>query len=345
MGNIFYDGNKLLSLKDVNGDTPEIYICTSNRSAGKTTYFNRYAVNRFKKFGEKFALLYRFDNEMTDIDKKFFNEIKTLFFSHDEMTAERKANGAYTELFLNNNPCGYAFALNKADALKKMSHMFADTVRMIFDEFQSETNHYCPNELVKFQSVHTTVARGGGKQVRYVPVYMISNPVSLLNPYYTAFDISARLTEKVHFLRGEGWVLEQGFNENASNSQKQSAFNRAFKKSSYAEYNEMGVYLNDSKTFVENVKGKSNYLCTLKYNGKDFSIREFPEIGVLFCSKKIDPGFPMRLTVSTADHSINYVMIKRNNLFISTMRYYFEKGCFRFQDLQCKEALLKAISY
>ena len=35
---MFYDGTKLLSMTDLNGDKPEIYICTSNRSAGKTTW-------------------------------------------------------------------------------------------------------------------------------------------------------------------------------------------------------------------------------------------------------------------------------------------------------------------
>lgn len=29
----FYDGTGLLSQKDINGETPEIYLCTSNRSA------------------------------------------------------------------------------------------------------------------------------------------------------------------------------------------------------------------------------------------------------------------------------------------------------------------------
>ncbi len=37
----YYDGKKLLSIKDLNGEKPEIFICTSNRSAGKTTYFER----------------------------------------------------------------------------------------------------------------------------------------------------------------------------------------------------------------------------------------------------------------------------------------------------------------
>ena len=60
----YYDGSKLLSMKDINGNTPEIYISTSNRNAGKTTYFNRYLVNRFLKYGEKFCLLYRFQDEL-----------------------------------------------------------------------------------------------------------------------------------------------------------------------------------------------------------------------------------------------------------------------------------------
>ena len=43
----YYDGTKLLSLKDLDGNTPEIFMVTSNRTAGKTTYFNKLVFNRF----------------------------------------------------------------------------------------------------------------------------------------------------------------------------------------------------------------------------------------------------------------------------------------------------------
>ena len=76
----FYDGTKLLSMKDINGNTPELYLCTTNRSAGKTTYFSRYLVNRFKKYGEKFMLLYRFNYELDSVSEKFFKDIQELFF-------------------------------------------------------------------------------------------------------------------------------------------------------------------------------------------------------------------------------------------------------------------------
>ena len=54
----YYDGTKLLSLSDINGDKPEVYICDGNRTGGKTTYFNKLMVNRFLKNKSKFACIY-----------------------------------------------------------------------------------------------------------------------------------------------------------------------------------------------------------------------------------------------------------------------------------------------
>lgn len=341
----YYDGTKLLSLKDLNGNTPEIFMCTSNRSAGKTTYFNRLAVNRFNDRNEKFALIYRFNYELDDCADKFYKDISKLFFPNTIMTSKRRASGIYHELFIDDVSCGYAISLNSADQLKKYSHLLSDVQRIIFDEFQSETNHYCSDELRKFISVHTSIARGNGEQIRYVPVYMISNPVSIINPYYTEMGISERLNDKVRFLKGDGFVLEQGYNEGASEAQKLSGFNRAFANNSYVAYASESVYLNDNKAFIEKPFGMSRYLVTLKYMGREYAIREYPEAGVIYCDDTPDVTFTGKIAVTTDDHNINYVMLKRNDLFLSQMRYYFEKGCFRFKNLRCKEAVLKSLSY
>ena len=261
------------------------------------------------------------------------------------MTSKRMASGIFHELFLDDKSCGYAISLNSADQLKKYSHLFADISRLEFDEFQSESNHYCPDEVRKFISIHTSIARGQGKQVRYVPVYMIANPVSLINPYYTKMEISARLHKDTKFLRGDGFVLEQGFNKSASEAQKTSGFNRAFKKDSYVGYSSECVYLNDNQSFIERPTGKNRYLCTLKYKGCEFGIREFTENGYLYCDDKPDSTFTLKISVTTDDHEINYVMLKRNDFFLNNLRYLFERGCFRFKDLRCKEATLSALSY
>lgn len=341
----YYDGTKLLSMLDLNGKKPEIYMCTTNRTGGKTTYFGRLCVNRFLDKGEKFCLIYRYNYELDDVADKFFKDLKGLFFPDKTMTAKKRAKGIFQELFINDKSCGYAIALNSSDSIKKYSHLFSDIARMIFDEFQSESNHYCTDEITKFLSVHTSIARGQGEQVRYVPVFMLANQVSIINPYYVAMGICNRLNTETKFLRGDGYVLEQGFIESASDSQKESGFNRAFKENNYVAYSSENVYLNDNYSFIEKPTGKSRYICTLKYKGNDFGVKEYAESGFIYCDDKPDSSFPMKITVTTDDHSINYVMLKRNDFFLSNLRYLFERGCFRFKDMKCKEAILNALSY
>lgn len=341
----YYDGTKLLSMLDLNGNKPEIYLCTTNRTGGKTTYFARLCVNRFFDKKEKFCLVYRYNYELDDCAEKFYKDISDLFFKGTNMTSKRRAAGIFHELFIDDVACGYAVSLNSADQLKKYSHLFSDVKRMMFDEFQSETNHYCADEIRKFVSVHTSIARGRGEQIRYVPVYMCANPVSIINPYYVEMGISNRLKDDTKFLRGDGFVLEQGFVESASIAQKESGFNRAFAKNAYVAYSSECVYLNDNKAFVEKPAGVGRYLATLRYKGTDYAIREYAESGVIYCDDRPDTSFGMKLTVTTADHEINYVMLKRNSFFLTNMRYFFEQGCFRFKDLRCKEAVLKALSY
>ena len=341
----YYDGTKLLSLTDLDGKQPEILMVTTNRTGGKTTYFGRLCVNKFKKGQGKFALLYRYNYELDDCSDKFFKDLSTLFFPGSIMESKRKASGIFHELFLDGESCGYALSLNSADQLKKYSHLFSDVNRMIFDEFQSETNHYCNDEIKKFISIHTSVARGQGEQVRYVPVYMLSNTVSLINPYYVELGISNRLRDDTKFLRGHGYILEQGFIDSASIAQKESGFNKAFAKNSYVSYSSECVYLNDNKAFIEKPNGIGRYLCTIKYNGTDFGVREFADSGFIYVDDRPDVSYKYKITVTTEDHEINYVMLKRNDMFLTNLRFYFEKGCFRFKDLRCKEAILNALSY
>lgn len=350
----YYDGTKLLSMMDIDGNKPEIYMVTTNRTGGKTTYFGRMAVKKYINDGEKFALLFRFNYEVDAVADKFFKDIGALFFRGYSMTSQRRAAGIFHELFLHypdepedseGHSCGYAITLNSADNIKRYSHLFSDVQRIIFDEFQSETNHYCNDEIRKFLSVHTSIARGQGQQTRYVPVYMLSNPVSIINPYYVELGIAERLQDKTKFMKGHGWVLESGYVDSAARAMAESGFNKAFGDNQYMGYAMQSTYLNDNKAFIERPTGDSKYLATIQYNGKEYAIREYYNIGVLYCDDHDDSTYKYKIAVTTDDHQINYVMLKRNDMFIQNMRYYFERGCFRFKNLQCKEALMKLISY
>ena len=340
----YYDGTKLLSLKDINGGKPEIYIVTNNRTAGKTTYFNRLMVNRFLKKGEKFALLYRYVYEIDDVAEKFFKDIQGLFFPEYVMTSKVGGNGCFRYLYLNEEHCGYAIALNSADQIKKHSHLFSDVKSILFDEFQSESGEYCPKELRKFQSIHLSIARGQGQRNRYVPVYMLGNPVSLLNPYYVALGISSKIQGDTRFMRGDGWVMEQGYEEVAARAQEESPFNRAFQGSQYQAYAQQAIYLNDNATFIERPKGRARYVCNLKYNDDVFSVKEFAELGLLYIDTSIDKQCPINISLTLKDHTPNYVMMHRSLPIIMMIKTYFDRGCVRFRNLAAKECIFALVS-
>ncbi len=341
----YYDGTKLLSMLDINGRQPDIYISTSNRSAGKTTYFSRLFVKRFLNHGEKFALFYRYNYEISDVADKFFKELKTLFFPNYEMKSKSRAKGIYHELYLNDSLCGYAMAINSAEQLKKYSHLFADVQRILYDEFQSENNKYCPNEVTKFLSLLVSISRGGGQQVRRVPVYMLGNLVTVLNPYYIALDVSDKLDNKTKFLKGDGFVIEQGFLSEVAQQQKQTGILRAFKNENYTRYATEAIYLNDNAVFIEKPEGKNNYLATVIIEGCEYALREYPEKGIIYCSENVDKTFPNKITLSAEDMKINYIMLQKNDFFIALMKKFFEVGAFRFQNLKCKKAVFKMLSY
>lgn len=352
----YYDGGRLLGMTDLEGNLPEIYISSTNRSGGKTTYFNRYAFKRWRLYKEKFMLVYRYINELDEVEDKFFKEISSLFFPDLIMTSRKSSGGKFRNLFVapaleweNEKEipwehCGYAVALNASEKLKRFSHLFSDTCRMIFDEFQSESGIYLNREVEKLISLHTSVARGGGMQSRRVPIIMISNPVSMINPYYTAMGISKRLDDKTKFLRGNGWVMEQGYVDSAAKAQEKSAFNRAFKDMDYMAYNQQGVYLNDHSAFVTKLTEDSRYVSTIIYKGQKFNLRHSIS-GLYYLGQGCDESFPIRVSVSADDHDVNQVMLGQYAYFLMGVRRAFELGAMRFQNLTCKECALDMLSY
>ena len=341
----FYDGTKLLSMKDVNGLTPEIFISTSNRSAGKTTYFGRMVVNRFKKQGKKFCLLYRFNYELNGCAEQFFKDIGGLFFQGDVMTEVKRANGIFVELFLNKQSCGYCISLNFADQIKKKSHLLSDVDSILFDEFQSENNHYCDDEVKKFMSIHTSLARGGGEQVRYLPVYMISNAVSIINPYYLSLGVADRLRTDTNYLRGDGFVLEQGFYQNVAEAQKASGFNRAFKNESYLKYAAQNVYLNDNLNLIEKMTGISDYIVTIKKNDKFYGVRRFSDTGLFYIDNRADETYPDKIVPNAVEQEQGYMLLGRSNVLMSSMRLAFERGYVRFRNQECKAVFFDLMKY
>ena len=340
----FYNPDKILSLKDLDGEEPSIYLITTNRSAGKTTAFLKKALEDFNTEGKKFCLIYRYSYELTSANE-IFKDVLFLFNGlGSEMTTQAKARGLFYELLLDGKECGFALSLSNVDGLKKYSPLFANVYNLIFDEFQTESGKYLKKEVDKLQSLLLTVSRGGGEQSRNVKLFMLGNFVSLLNPYYIRFDIPKRVRENTHFLRGYGWVAEFGFNKSASDAIKNNAIYKAFNGDKYLQATTENVYLHDSEVFIEHMSGKSEYYATIVYDGRAYGIREFKEQGLLYISKKADKNYPFTLVFKADDHNANTLMLTGYSKVMKYLKDCYCRGLMRFDCMESKNAIFEVLS-
>jgi hypothetical protein len=331
-------------MKDLDGEEPAIYIVTTNRSAGKTTYFLKKALEDFKKFGSKVVLLYRYQYELSACSDIFKDVMKLYPQYGEEMKALPHAKGLYYEMFLDGESFGFSVYLSNPDALKKYSPIFAEVDNIIMDEFQSEKGKYLPKEVEKFQSIYLTIARGGGKQSRHVNIFMLGNMVTIMNPYFIQFDIHKRLKDNTNFMRGNGWVAEFGFNESASKAIKENGFFKAFKNEDYMSYSTEKVYLHDADIFIEKPKGRAKYICTIVHDGNSYGVREYFDEGVLYVSKKPDNSCKQVIAFKASDHNQNTIMLNHYSYLWKNIRDAFNNGYLRFDDMKAKSAIFDILS-
>lgn len=337
--NIYYNPQRILSKKDLDGDEPTIYLITSNRSAGKTTAFLKKALSDFKKRGSKLVLIYRYTYELGSSPTIFKGVMKLYPKYGESMTAVSQAKGLFYELLLDGESFGYAVALSNPDSLKKYSPIFAEVDHMLFDEFQSEKGKYLPKEVEKLQSIYVSIARGGGEQARDVKLYMLGNMVTIMNPYFIAFDIHKRLKADTNFLRGNGWVAEFGFNESASRAIKEKGFFKAFATDNYMTYSTEKVYLYDADIFIDKPSGRAKYICTIRHDNVEYGVREYFDEGIIYVSHKPDTSCKQVIAFKASDHNQNTIMLNHYSYLWKNVRDAFNNGYLRFDDMKAKSAI------
>lgn len=340
----YYDGAKLMSLLDLDKKVPEIFFSASNRSAGKTTYFTKMLLRRFLKHGSKVLLLVRYGYECEGAMENFLSAVQLAgYYKNLTCKAEPRARGKYYETYINDQPFGYVVSLSAADFVKKKSSLFASVSAIFMDEVCPEDERYLPREFKFFMSIHTSVARGGGEQKKYLPVYMCSNLISVLNPYFQGWGITDKIPKDCTFFRWYGLVLEIGFNEAAAEAQKASGVMRAARgDTAYSDYaQKKSSFLMDNADMVEKKTGRSHYWATLLYDGKYYGCRIFAD-GYMYIDNSPDMGYD--IVVATRDSMKNDVFA---NGYLTVVRKqlveFFSRGKVLFKNQECKQIFLNFI--
>ena len=342
----YYSGYRLLSTPDRSGAKPEIFVSTTNRSAGKTVFYNGWLLHQFIKTGKKFLLLFRNKYEIDNAAENFFSQIGGLFYTGLHMSQERGIKNVFDKIYLagpeenSETLCGYATSLRASEQIKKYSSMLSEVEYILFDEAFPEDGGYLPDEIQRLMSIHDSLARGGGSQSRYLPLIVVGNLIDVFNPLYEALGIVDDLTIKVNYMRGDGWVVEQGYNEASAQAHKESGFHRALAAHAYTAAAQDRAYLNTSYLFIDNdIADEGFYICTIVYKKKKYSVRYNESAGFYYVGVHPDPGHKLVQAATEADISDSaiYDPLSRSRKLLK--KKYRENGI-RFKSLEARNALM-----
>lgn len=211
----YFNGYDIFHDKDLNGNDPEIFIIAGNRTAGKTFFVKRLLVRLFLTYGVQTMLVTRKMTQMSAVASAFYSDLEdddtfSPYYFKVDKTDVPYSKGVYVGIKDSNEKpklCVMVLYINFADNIKEASSLFKNIGIIVKDEFQLETNDYLPNEINNIRSIHKSVSRSFGKSIRYVPLILLGNQLSIINPYYVAFGIHKRLNPNTKKLRGVGWTM------------------------------------------------------------------------------------------------------------------------------------------
>lgn len=340
----YYNPTKLLLEPDSDGDVPGVIGSCSNRSAGKTTAFQIASLILFKEYGLQVIYLYRYSYELNAVGSIFEDTLSSYPAFGDQVTAKPMAKGLFYQMFLDELPFGYAISLNNTDSMKKYSPLFSRTYFIIMEEFQTENGKYLPHEMTKLQSILTSVSRGGGKQSRFMRLVLLSNNVTLMNPYFIFFGIFRNYQVGTKFLHGKGYCFQFEFNQAASTAMKENGLLKAFQESDYLTSMSRDSYLIDASSFIKKPTGKSKYIFTLIYDSDYFGVWDYYEEGYLYVSQKYDPSYNTVVAFKASDHTQNTVMLNHYDYLWANIKNAYESGYLRFADMKSKNVILEILA-
>lgn len=306
-------------------------IAVGARGLGKTYACKKRAIRRALDGGEEFVYLRRFQTELKHVST-FFNDIRGEFPEWEFSVAGRKAkarpagsDGEWTTI-------GYFLALTAGATLKSVSYPNVRT--LIFDEFIIEegTRHYLPAEVDTFLDLYSTIDRNNDQ----VKVFMLSNAVRCVNPYFVEWRIQ---TGKTFQRRGGGYlVCELIDNEAFAGEVSSTRFGKFIKETSpeYASYAIDNLFSDDTGDLLGRKPPEARLIATLRTRTGEVSL--WHDDIMWYVQKKLPRDCNVRLAYKVRARDRERVQTKGEG-YMAILVHAIKDGRVRFDSIESRETI------
>lgn len=244
---IFYTTQPIFSYKRLYN-----FIC-GVRGHGKTYDTTRICIEIGLKYKRlSFVVLCRYIEDFKDMKEGWWEIVEHLFPEYSFSTIGKII---YASNGLEKFPIGEFICLSSYVRAKKKPRPYVKMI--VFDECLNEDCDYLDNEINKFLSVCDSIIRNRDD----VRVVLISNTISVINPYFNYFGITKlekRFTKGLH-----NSIVEFTDSEDFIKYRKQTKFGASITDTSYGNFAIKGQFILDDMT---NVLKKPNSPTHILYN-------------------------------------------------------------------------------
>ena len=311
------------------------------RGHGKTYCFTQKCIDiglEQKKLS--FVVLVRYKEDIIAIKDDWWSIVEHLypdyiFYSQRNIIYARNSKETF--------PIGEFVALKQYMRAKRKPR--PDVRIIFFDEFLNEENDYLPNEINAFTSICDSIMRNRDN----VRCYLVSNHISVLNPYFNYFGIY-QLGKR--FTRGQhDSLLEFTDSSEFIEFRKQTKFGKSIEGTEYGDYAMLGRMLLDDTTNVSKAPDNACHhqfnlilegipmevcmmenLLYIRKNKDKTAIAYTPYVddavlGAIFCTKNLN-HFDFIVHKFTNDE-ILYESLEIKNAIINFIRFKMGTGAFK----------------
>lgn len=305
---MFYDGNRTLTHNCL------FNFVVGSRTAGKTFWFKKWAIDDFIKNENQFVYVRRYDKELRKSRRKFFDDIRFKYPDH-----ELKVKG--NEFYIDDKLAGYCIVLSTAKIEKSVAYPFVN--KICFDEFLIEKSHYnyLPDDVGSFLNLYETIARPGSGHCDVIAFFM-ANAITWTNPYFLYFNIKQPRkfdkNGKAIWKNGE-ILMELSADEKLIEAKEKTRFGSIVKGTEYGNHSINNKFILDDETFLERKSPSAKYFFTFVYKDHTFGVWIDSMMGKMWVSESVDPSYKLVYTVTMKDHKPNTMLLK------NISRYYHFK--------------------
>ena len=256
-------------------------------------------------------------------DYKFFSQ-RRLIYATNTKTKETFVIGEF-------------LALSEYMRVKKTPRPYVKLI--FFDEFLNEENDYLADEISKFMSVCDSVIRNRDD----VRVILVSNTITLINPYFAYFGINkltGRFTKGLH-----SSVVEFTDSEEFLKYRKTTKFGETIVNTTYGDFALNGAFMLDDMTnVIPNPPFKTkHYLFNIVLNENNIEVSLVN--GLLNFTKSND--YTRRSYTPYVENAKTYhsTYVEKTFRYFKMIQKYFMENKVMYQSLIIKNSIIEFMQY